>query len=93
MATIRQQIIELLLKQPMTDRDLSQALSIREKEVAENLPYIERSVQSKKKEFIIVPPECLTCGFSFKDGKKLKTPGRCPKCKSERIKRPVFFIK
>ena len=92
MGTIRRQIINLLSEKEMTARDLSQALRIREKEVYEHLPHAERSVKNSKKKLTIHPAACLKCGYVFKDRRRFTTPGRCPRCKSERIEHPIYSI-
>jgi len=56
MPTIRQQIIDLLSKRKYGARDLSQTLSVREKEIYTHLPHVARSVISKKQCLQIIPP-------------------------------------
>jgi len=92
MKTIRQQIIEMLTAEEMGIRDLSQALSIKEKEVLEHLPHIEQSVKSTHKKIVIKPSSCLSCGFVFEERRRFSTPGRCPRCKKTRIENPMFRI-
>ena len=81
MSTLRQQIIDLLAEQEMTARDLSQALSIMEKEVYSHLEHIDRSLARQRKKLMVKPFECLSCGFRFDARKKWRKPGRCPVCK------------
>ncbi len=90
--TIRQQIIELLMAQEMSARDLSQAVGIREKEVYEHLVHVARSVNSQKQKLNITPSGCLGCGYLFKNRKRYTPPGRCPHCKSEHIQNPTYRI-
>jgi predicted Zn-ribbon and HTH transcriptional regulator len=85
MPTIRQQIIDLLSEQEMTARDLSQALSIMEKEVYSHLEHIDRSIARQQKKLVVVPFACLLCGFSFAARKKWTRPGRCPVCKEGHV--------
>jgi transcriptional regulator len=92
MTTIRQQIIIHLEDKEMTAKEISQAVSVREKEVYEHLAHIARSVINQKKELITEPPRCLRCGFVFKDRKRLKPPSRCPKCKNEHIQNPSYRV-
>ena len=92
MQTIRQQIIELLIEQEMSARELSQTVGIREKEVYEHLFHVARSVNTRKKKLVITPSECLGCGYIFKNRKRYTPPGRCPHCKSERISNPIYRI-
>lgn len=89
--TLRQGITELLTKERLTTREISQVLRIREKEVIEHLEHIVKSV-SKKGYFYIDPSVCRKCGFVFKDRKKLRSPSRCPICKNEAITEPRFWI-
>lgn len=93
MATIRQQIIDMLQQGVYDARELSQALGIREKMVYEHMPHIGRSVVSQGKTLEIVPSNCTVCGFTFKDRKRPSRPSRCPKCRSERIESPKFTIR
>ena len=90
--TIRKQMIELLDNKEMSARDLSQALSIREKEVYTHLSHIARSVTAQKKKLMIIPAECLECGFVFEQRKRFTRPSRCPHCKSEHIQNPGYRI-
>ncbi len=93
MATIRQQIIDMLQEGIFDARELSQALGIREKEVYEHMPHIEKTVVSQGKTVEIIPSHCTVCGFTFKDRKRPSRPSRCPKCKRERIESPKFTIR
>ncbi len=92
MKTIRQQLISLLEQNALSARDISQELRIREKEVYEHLEHINRSVKSQKKKLHVDPFRCMSCDFTFKDRKRLTRPGRCPKCKNERIDAALFSI-
>lgn len=92
MATIRQQIINLLTEKEMTARALSRELHIGEKEVYVHLSHAERSVKNSKKKLAIVPATCLSCGYIFKDRRRFTTPGRCPRCKGERIEHPLYRV-
>ncbi len=92
METIRQRIMECLINGPMTARDLSQSLGIREKEVYEHLGHIVRSVEAQGKTLRIHPAECLQCGFVFKGRKRYTKPGRCPQCKKTHVQWPAYEI-
>ena len=91
--TIRQQIIDLLSSEDLTIRDLSQAVSLPEKEIVGHLEHIERSLQRQKKKLIIKPYRCLTCGFIFDKRTRFTKPGRCPSCKNSHIQVAQFYIK
>jgi predicted Zn-ribbon and HTH transcriptional regulator len=92
MKTIRQQMIDLLTEEEMGIRDLSQALKVKEKEVLEHLPHIERSIKSMKRKIVFTPSRCLACGFVFEDRKRFSRPGRCPRCRDTHIENPMFRI-
>jgi len=73
-------------------RDISQTLRIREKEVYAHLSHIARSVAAQRKKLIIIPAECLVCGYVFENRKRFTRPSRCPHCKSEHIQNPMYKI-
>lgn len=90
--TIRKQIQALLEDGPMTDRELSQALGMAEKDVAGHLEHLARSLAAQGKKLAAEPSKCLACGFRFEKRERLKAPGRCPRCRAERISRPEYSI-
>jgi predicted Zn-ribbon and HTH transcriptional regulator len=89
--TVRQRIAQLLKQGEFTAKDLSRILGIREKEVYEHLPHVERSARNSV-QFIYRPASCLDCDFVFKKRRRFTRPGRCPVCRSERISEPAFRI-
>ena len=91
--TIRQQIIDLLISEELTQRDLSQAVSIPEKEVVDHLSHIERSVRSQGKKLVEIPCRCLSCGFVFEKRTRFSKPGRCPHCRNSHIQTARYHIK
>ena len=91
--TIRQQIIDLLCSSEVTHRDISQAVSIPEKEVEDHLAHIERSVRNQGKKLVEIPYQCLSCGFVFDKRSRFSKPGRCPDCKNSHIQRARYHIK
>lgn len=81
-------IIEVLRTGMLTARDISQAVGIKEKDVIEHLPHVAKSVRhsgSGEERFVVEPSECLNCAFVFKKRERLRTPGKCPVCRSEEI--------
>ena len=92
MGTIRRTLIRLLEIEPLGLRDLSQAARIPEKQVADHLSHIARTLKAQGRSLEILPFECFGCGFVFKDRTRYKRPGRCPKCRSTRIATPLFRI-
>ena len=90
-STLRQRILELLLEETLTVRDLSKTLGASEREVLHHLPYVARSAAHSRR-FLIIPALCLNCGFEFKKRDRLTTPGKCPLCRSPRISPPAFHV-
>ncbi len=90
--TIRQQIIDLLRSDALTRRDLSQAVSISEKEVADHLGHIEKSVHSLGGKLVASPYQCLSCGFVFAKRNRYTKPGRCPECRNSHIQTARYHI-
>ncbi len=91
MHTIRQLIKEVLLEGSFSSLELSQRLSLSEKEVLDHLTHIARSPGSGYR-FQITPAICKNCGFAFKKRERLTIPSRCPTCHHESIRRPRFAL-
>lgn len=92
MSTIRRQIIELLCEEEMNALEISQAISIMERDVYGHLQHIERTLASQGKKLIMTPYRCLHCGYSFKERKRWDRPGRCPKCRKGHISMATYRI-
>jgi predicted Zn-ribbon and HTH transcriptional regulator len=90
--TIRQALLASLRDGPATARELSALVSIREKEVAEHLAHLQRSLRRTDERLVVEPAECLACGYAFTRRTRLTRPSACPRCKAERIEPPVFRI-
>jgi predicted Zn-ribbon and HTH transcriptional regulator len=90
--TPRAAIREALLGKALTAHQISERAGVREKDVAEHLEHLERSVRRDGERLIVEPATCLACDFVFKAREKLSTPGSCPKCRSERVAPPAFRI-
>ncbi len=82
----------LLSDNEMGAKEISSAVRIGEKEVYEHLFHIARSIKSQGKKLVINPAECMGCGYVFEKRKRFTRPGRCPICKSEHIKNPMYRI-
>lgn len=99
-STRREKIIRLLLEStsPLSVKDIAIFLGIdprNSKLIYEDLMHIAKSVRRRHKgrNLLMLPPMCSNCGYIFKEMKRLKTPSRCPRCKSEQILPPRFIIK
>ena len=91
--TIRHEILACLRDQTLSAKELSGAVHIPEKDVYDHLEHIERSTHKTGHQLMVIPAECLKCGFVFKKRERLKKPGRCPVCKGEQIQEPLFSVK
>jgi len=88
--TIRQRILEIIANQPSTALELSGMVGIPEKEVAGHLEHIEKSLYQAGGRLLVTPSCCKDCGYEFKDRKKKTKPGKCPKCRSTFLEKPLF---
>lgn len=85
-------MVTLLFQEVCSARDLSQMLGIEEKEVYSHLSHIQRSVASQRQRLVVIPSRCLVCGYVFDKRKRFTRPGRCPRCKAERIQEPRYQV-
>lgn len=90
--TAREALYAALLGGSRTARELSAALSLRERDVLEHLTHLERTLASYGERLEVVAARCLACGYEFGDRTRLTKPGRCPQCRSTRIAVPTFCI-
>jgi transcriptional regulator len=91
MLTTRQAIKEMLFGEPRSSLELSQMLSLPEKDVLDHLTHLARAPGAGY-QFHIIPAACKHCGFVFKKRERLTTPSRCPLCHHESISRPRFRL-
>jgi predicted Zn-ribbon and HTH transcriptional regulator len=57
------------------------------RQLEDDLRHLERSLRRGPRRLAVAPPRCSACGFAFKgrEPSRFHTPGRCPRCRSERI--------
>ncbi len=91
--TIRRQIMSLLKEGTFSAKDISAEVRIPEKEVYGHLEHIRKTMDRKEDHMTITPAECAKCGFVFGKRERLTKPGKCPVCKGEMIREPLFSIK
>lgn len=94
----RERIIELLTatEEPMDVGEIARELGLDPREAAsiyEDLEHIARSLKNSGFVLLVQPPTCKSCGYVFRDLKRLKKPSKCPRCRSERIYPPRFIIR
>jgi predicted Zn-ribbon and HTH transcriptional regulator len=91
-ATVRQRLLAALRTGPVTAKDLSRLVGIREREVADHLAHVARSLRGHGEKLVIAGPECLDCDFAFPGRERTTRPARCPRCRSRRITLPEFSV-
>jgi transcriptional regulator len=91
-ATPRAALHAALLGAPSTLKDLSARAGLSEKDIPAHLDHLEKSLKVKGERLVVLPAECLACGFVFEGRRRFTAPARCPTCQSERIRPPAFHI-
>lgn len=89
-ATIRQILASLLESSDYSARELARELVLTPREVEEHLVHLKRSLKSR---LHVTPARCQACGFTFSHRHRLAAPGRCPRCRQERIQGPWFRVR
>lgn len=90
--TIRREILTALEGRRLSAREISTEVRIAEKDVYDHLEHIRKTADTRELHFVITPAECRKCGFVFRKRERLRKPGRCPVCKGEAIRDPLFSI-
>ncbi len=93
MMSRRGRIIDLLhlAKRPLTAKEISVSLDIKEPTVARDLVHIAKTIRGGGETLMMAPASCLSCGYVF-DSPRTTAPSKCPKCRSLRIQPPAFAI-
>ncbi len=90
--TVRETLRRALREGPATARELSAIVGIREREVADHLEHLARSLPHDGERLVVEPASCIACGCAFRDRSRLGRPGACPRCRSTRIDPPAVRI-
>jgi hypothetical protein len=90
--TIRERMRAVLREGPATARDLSRRLGVPEREIADHLEHLARSLRHGSERLVMEPPACLACGFAFRGRTRPRRPSHCPRCRSRRITLPRFHV-
>lgn len=72
--------------------ELSRELGVSEKELPDALEKLRRSLQHSGETLQQTAPRCVACGFEFEARTRARRPSRCPRCSSERLTKPRFWI-
>ncbi len=89
---MREELREALREGPATARELSSRVGVREREVAEHLEHLARSLASEGERLALDPAACLACGYVFRGRSRLSRPSACPRCRGTHIEPPAFRI-
>jgi predicted Zn-ribbon and HTH transcriptional regulator len=72
--------------------ELSSELGVPEKALPAALAKLKLTLRHESQKLHQEPARCLACEFSFEDRERASTPGRCPRCRSERVRPARFWI-
>jgi predicted Zn-ribbon and HTH transcriptional regulator len=89
--TRREEIFEILKKERKSAQALANFFKTELVEIVEDLQHLAKSVRPTF-DLRMIPACCLKCGFVFRERDKIKAPTKCPRCRSEWIQAPLFFI-
>lgn len=92
MATLRKDLIELLIDNPMPVKDIARHMKINPKRVVDDLEHLFQSLKHTEYVEEVVPAECRKCDFKFSE-EKLSKPSRCPECKGTWLLEPQIAIR
>lgn len=90
--TRRRELVEVLGKDKKTVKQLADLFRVEPKFILEDLKHISISLKNVHKKLKEQFPLCNICGYEFRKREKLSRPSKCPKCRSEDITEPVFWI-
>ncbi len=85
--TRRQELIERLSEREYGFEELCSQLGVAVRLLEEDLRHVERSLRRSERRLVTTPPRCDACDFEFRNRapRRFHTPGRCPRCRAERI--------
>ena len=87
--TLRQTLALILRREERSAYDLAEELFLSPAEVESHLTHLNKSHKGR---FKMRPARCYACGYVFKKRTRLDAPGRCPRCKEERVEGPWFRL-
>ena len=90
--TLRRRIITMLREESFSGREIAAQLRIPEKDVYHHLEHIRKSMNKGEFHLSVEPAQCEKCGFVFAKRARLTTPGKCPICRSESVREPIFSV-
>lgn len=93
-STLRQKLADELRMGPTGFDELRREYRLPARRLEDELGHLARTLEHGDEQLIIEPARCRSCDFAFTVDRKRPThaPGRCPRCKRERIASPRFSI-
>lgn len=76
----------------LTLRELSGLIGVSEQVLPDHLDHLRKSLRAEGIALHIEPAACLACGFAFEGRTRFTRPGKCPTCRSRRIRHPAVAI-
>jgi predicted Zn-ribbon and HTH transcriptional regulator len=85
--TRRQALGDLLAQRQWTFDELRVTLAIPIHLLEDDLRHLDRSLRRGRRRLAVTPALCRDCGFRFskRAPKRFHEPGRCPRCRGERV--------
>jgi predicted Zn-ribbon and HTH transcriptional regulator len=90
--TVREALLRHLREGPRTAHELSGLVRIPEKQVADHLAHVARSLRPTAERLRVEPARCLGCGFVFRKRDRLDRPSACPVCRGQHLGPPRFAV-
>jgi predicted Zn-ribbon and HTH transcriptional regulator len=87
----RKRLIDMLLDNPMTIREIARLEDESPSRVADDLHHLFRSLKHTEYKAVVEPARCRACGFEFSRDKVTK-PSKCPECHSTWVLEPRIGI-
>jgi len=87
----RKNLIELLLGNPMTVRQIARLVDESPARIGDDLNHLFRSLKHTEYKAVVEPAQCRSCGFEFST-EKLTKPSKCPECRSTWVLEPKIAI-
>ncbi len=62
------------------------------KEIIDDFNFIENDIKGSGQTLFMKPAQCKSCGYQYRDRRKVETPSKCPDCHKEQIEPAKFKI-
>lgn len=87
----RKELIDVLLNNPLSIKDIAQLLEMPVKDVEEDIQHLQKSIKHMEYQLEVIPARCHKCDFLFSKD-KLHKPSKCPKCHATWIYEPRISV-